>query len=51
MTSITEESEAEMAARASILVENFVQVVGRINAVASATRPVCINQSSKEPAP
>lgn len=38
------ESEADMAARASILVESFVQVVGRINAVASVTRPVCIQE-------
>lgn len=36
-----EASEADMAARASHIVDNFVHVVSRINAVASATRPVC----------
>lgn len=38
----TPTTEADMAARTSILVENFAQVVSRINAVAAATRPVCI---------
>lgn len=41
---ITSTTEADMAARTSILVENFAQVVSRINAVATATRPVCIQE-------